>query len=251
MSKVLDKSQRIGITESSEVAFNLEAFDNLYKGNIIITKRLTDKLIEKLVEHKDKIILHCCVTGMGGSRIEPFVPTVEQTLGKFKKLISDGFPIEHVVLRVDPIVPTDKGINTAIGVLKAFGGLGIARVRISFLDNYKHVRERFREEKIDVLYDGKFHAPLETRLKALETIKSCAFENGFRDVEACGEPSIESIPCLSQKDIDILGLSNEITLVGSAGQRKSCSCPSNKSEIIKEKPHRCKNACLYCFWKGE
>ena len=49
--------QRIGTTESGEIAFNLEAFDRLYKGNIIITKRLTDKLIEKLIEHKDKIIL--------------------------------------------------------------------------------------------------------------------------------------------------------------------------------------------------
>lgn len=50
-------NQNIGITEAGEIAFNLDVFDNLYDCNIIITKRLTDKLIEKLVQYKDKIIL--------------------------------------------------------------------------------------------------------------------------------------------------------------------------------------------------
>ena len=43
----VDSSQQIGTTETGEIAFNLEAFDNLKKANIIITKRLTDKLIDK------------------------------------------------------------------------------------------------------------------------------------------------------------------------------------------------------------
>ena len=251
MSIKLDKSQRIGTTEVGEISFNLEAFDNLYKGNIIITKRLTDQLIEKLTENKEKIILHCAITGMGGSRIEPFVPTVEQMHEKFIKLIENGFPIDHIVLRIDPIVPTEKRIETATSVLRRFGGLGIKRVRISFLDNYKHVRERFKEGNISELYNGKFHAPLEDRIKGLELIKECAMENGFESVETCGEPNIESTPCLSQKDIDILGLTDEITLVGSAEQRKSCGCPSNKSELLKIKPKRCEHKCLYCYWKGE
>ena len=71
----MDKSQYFGTTESFDPAFNLDAFDHLYSGNLIITKRLTNKLIDKLIEYKDKIILHCTVTGMGGSKIEPFVPT--------------------------------------------------------------------------------------------------------------------------------------------------------------------------------
>ena len=47
----IDKSQRVGITEAGEVSFNLEVFDNLYEANIIITKRLTDALIDKLVDN--------------------------------------------------------------------------------------------------------------------------------------------------------------------------------------------------------
>ena len=246
--KKIPIDQRVGFTESSEVSFNLECFDNLYKANVIISKRLTDKLINKLIENSDKIIFHCCVTGMGSTRIEPFVPTPQKTLEKLHKLLDGGFTTSHIVLRIDPIVPTRKGVETAMGVLRLFRGLGIKRVRISFLDNYKHVRERFKEIGVE-LYNGEFHAPLKERLKCLTAIKYCAEECGYETVEACGEPGIDSIPCLSQKDIDILGLTDEITLEGSAEQRKSCGCPANKSELLRVKPHRCENKCLYCYWK--
>ena len=245
---VSDIENRIGVTEAGEIAYNLDVFDRLYKGNIIITKRLTDKLIEKLIEHKDKIILHLTITGFGSTRIEPFVPSPQTTLEKLQKLIDGGFPTDHIVLRVDPIVPTIKGLNTATSVLRLFRGLGIKRVRISFLDNYKHVRERFKDVGVE-LYNGEFHAPLKERLKCLTAIKYCVEECGYESVEACGEPGIESIPCLSQKDIDILGLTDDITLEGSKGQRNSCHCPSNKKELLKIKPHKCNNGCLYCYWK--
>ena len=52
----IPKSQRIGTCEAGEIAFNLDAFDRLYKANIIITKRLTDELIEKLIELVSSII---------------------------------------------------------------------------------------------------------------------------------------------------------------------------------------------------
>ena len=81
----IDKSQRVGITEAGEISFNLEAFDNLYDANIIITKRLTDNLIDKLVENSNKCILHLTVTGFGGSKIEPFTPSV---VGVYQTVLS-------------------------------------------------------------------------------------------------------------------------------------------------------------------
>ena len=243
------KKQRIGVTEAGEIAFNLDAFERLYNGNIIITKRLTDALIEKLVEHKDKIILHLTVTGMGGTRIEPFVPKASDTYSKLVKLIQAGFTLSHIVLRVDPIVPTDKGMETALDVITGFAGLGIKRLRFSFLDNYKHVKNRFEQEGISELYGGEFHAPLERRMECAKKIEKVAKEAGFESVEACGEPGIESISCVSKKDIEILGLTDQITLVGSAEQRDSCGCPANKSELLKVKPHQCENKCLYCYWR--
>lgn len=254
----MDKEQRIGITEISDPAFHLDIFDRLYKGNIIITKSLTPALIEKLVENKDKCILHVCVTGFGGSKIEPFVPPVAATYNRVVELINKGFPVDHIVLRIDPIVPTEKGHLTAIGVIMTFKGLGIKRVRISFLDMYKHVKERFNEKHIPMPdnYDiNGFHANDSARLQSWSEINKLCSEYGM-EVEMCGEPPIDgtdfkTIGCLSQKDIDILGLTDEIKLEGKKDGRKECQCPSNKYELIKDKPHQCSNACLYCFWKSD
>ena len=239
----------IGITESSEIAFNLDAFDRLYDGNIIITKRLTNALIGKLLEHSDKIILHLTCTGFGGSVLEPFVPTLETTRKKFGELIDKGFPIEHCVLRIDPCIPTENGIKTMCQVVEAFSDTGIKRVRFSVLDMYEHVKKRFYEKGIKIPYES-FHAPFEHRKKLYDILCELGVKYGF-EVEACAEPGIKSISCLSQKDIDILGLADKIKLVGNKGQRSNCGCPSNKRELLQgdSKAKRCSHKCLYCFWK--
>lgn len=239
--------EKIGITESGEVAFNLDCFNRLHKANIIITKRLTDDLISELLNHKDECILHLTVTGYGGSVVEPNTPTSDWSKNQFSKLINGGFPIKNAVLRLDPVIPTKKGIETALSVMDKFSQYKIKRLRISFLDMYKHVKQRFSENGLPVPYES-FHASFDVRKEALNILTERA-EKYEMPVEVCGEPGLESIPCISQKDLEILGLSEEITLSGKKNQRSSCSCPENKTELLRQKPHRCQNNCLYCFWK--
>lgn len=246
----VSKDQRIGVTEIGDPCFHLEIFDNLYRGNIIITKHLTDKLCGNLIENSDKIILHLSCTGYGGTIVEPFVPPYQNTYSQCIDMIKAGFPSSHIVLRIDPIIPTSKGIKLAMNVISQFANIGISRLRISFLDNYKHVKDRFIEKNIPLLYGGKFHEDLRIRNNVLEDVKKHANACGFKSVECCGEPNIDSIPCLSQIDIDILGL-KDIELVGSSEQRDSCCCPTNKSELIRDMPHRCGHKCLYCYLKDK
>lgn len=240
---------KVGITENGEINFNLDVFERLYDANIIITKRLSPKLIDKLVENKDKIILHLTCTGYGASVIEPLVPSLDETYNNFNKLIKLGFPLEHVVLRIDPCIPTAKGKETMIKVIEKFKNSGVKRVRFSVLDMYNHVKDRFKENNIKIPYET-FHAPIEKRIDIYNTLIDLGKSYGF-SVEACGEPGIESIPCISYKDIEILGLNGKITLIGNKQQRKNCKCPSNKTELIRQKPHRCEHHCMYCFWKNE
>lgn len=245
----MNRNQYIGITETSDPCFHLDLFDNLYRANIIVTKNLSNKLIEKLVENKEKCILHCTCTGMGGTRIEPFVPTLDKTVEHIKVLIEQGFPLRQIVLRIDPIIPTQKGIETATRVLEAFKGIGIERLRMSFLDMYKHVKGRFMDNNIKFPYDT-FHADINVRKEAFQALSDKAIECGFTVIQTCGEPGFDSTPCISQMDVDILGLTNEIILEGSKEQRIHCSCPQNKKELItKHKPQQCAHKCLYCFWK--
>lgn len=242
----LDKTQLIGTTEAGEVAFNLDVFDRLYQGNIIITKRLTGKLVEQLVKHAKKIILHVTCTGYGGTVIEPMVPDINTTYNNLKKLIECKFPVDHIVLRIDPVIPTEKGIMTAMNVVERFSDLGIKRVRYSIIDMYSHVKDRFNRSNLPLPFET-FHCNYDKRLEIHNLFLQKGQEHGF-DVEVCGEPGIGETPCLSQKDIDILKLSGRVKLIGNSEQRKSCKCPANKKELIKGKPSRCSNKCLYCFW---
>jgi hypothetical protein len=245
----ISDDQRVGITETGDPAFALELFDNLCGANIIVTKRLTANLISKLVEHKDKCILHLTCTGLGGSKLEPMVPTKEQTFKMFNNLIIAGFPVKQVVLRVDPIIPTNKGAHTAMEVIKLFKDSGITRIRYSSFDMYDHVKERFNKEGIKLPYDT-FHAHKKLINGVINIVSACGYMMDA-EVEACGEPDVPSISCISQKDIDILGLTDKIKLEGKADQRSGCNCPQNKKQLIKCKPSPCENACLYCFWKDK
>ena len=250
MKEYVPHSQRVGITEAGEIAYNLDAFDRLYRANIIITKSLTDKLIQKLLEHKERIILHLTCTGHGGTVLEPLVPTPEKTHKQVLKLVNNGFPVSQIVLRIDPIVPTAEGRKTAYYVAALFSDIGIKRLRFSVLDMYKHVAERMKKIDYSIPY-FTFHASEGSRKTILKGLQAIGVKYGY-EIESCGEPGIDSRPCVSQKDIDILGLKNEIILTSSAEQRKTCSCPANKSELIKNgRPHRCQNKCLYCFWKDK
>jgi DNA repair photolyase len=246
----MNQSQYIGITETSDPCFHLDVFDNLYDAKIIITQNLTPKLIEKLVENKEKCILHMTVTGMGGSKIEPFVPEPIKMLDAVNKLVYSGFPVKQIVLRVDPIVPTEKGIETALNTMLLFQNVGITRLRVSFLDMYKHTKERFTNNHINLPYET-FHANENIRKEAFNKIYEYGIKLGYDIIQTCGEPGFESTPCISQMDIDILGLTQKIILAGKKEQRTHCSCPANKRQLStwEKSKIKCKHNCLYCYMK--
>ena len=115
---------------------------------------------------------------------------------------------------------------------------------------YNHVKERFNAADVSLPYSS-FHASEVARVELLKGLKTIGEKYGY-NIEACGEPGIPSISCVSEKDLQILGLENKIEIVGNAGQRKTCNCPANKTELIRNsRPHQCENKCLYCFWKNE
>jgi hypothetical protein len=233
---------KIGITERGDAAVDLNKWIpqlDYVDGAIIITK---DPVF--LIKHLDKFdttkcIFHCTITGWGATDLEPYVAPPQLTLTAYDRLV-DQFGGDRVVLRIDPIIPLRTGLATAKRIYKWARG----RVRISFLDMYPHVRDRLRVvyPKMLIAWDqqhgnGNLHAKLETRRKLLKA---------FPGAEVCGEPNLPCTGCISQKDLDVLGL----TYDGGATsrQRSACSCLSIKTELL-DRRQPCKHGCLYCYWK--
>ena len=157
------------------------------------------------------------------------------------KLILKELGPERTVLRVDPIIPTTKGLILASDVIAAGRDAGFTRIRISFFDNYKHVQQRFQDAGIPQVPWSSFHAPLWLREQSLKTLSEIA---GF-SLEVCGEPGLTCTGCISQRDLNALGLTPTTTEKGK--QRPTCACLAMKKELLSNKG-QCKFGCLFCYW---
>lgn len=252
-----------GTTETFDPCFDFSWVKNLKKANIIITKRLTHEFIGYLTQPEVQkcCILHLTDTGLGGSILEPLVPDSLSKRKMLDILISKGFPIKQVVLRLSPIIPTHKGLETMYSVFDTYKDSGISRIRFSTLNMYPHVKDRFRALGIKLPYNS-YSCPQDMRDDMMNLI-SMYFDidlGGQWVEDKCAEidltaRTIERLGCISQKDLDILGV--QMKLTGKGKQRNSCLCPNNKRQIIDIKKDksgkpifgRCDHSCLYCYWK--
>lgn len=229
---------KVGITERGDAGLSFAWVKKLEQANIIISKNLNDKLIKHLVENQDKIIFHMTCTGLGGTPLEPNVPSAVDTYHQFRKLIEAGFPSRQVVLRVDPII-SENHLEYVDCLLDLYQGQ-ISRVRFSFLDIYPHVAERFKSAGMPLPWNG-FAPPQSLIDKTLRLFSQYDY-----DFESCAETNQYQLGCISQKDLNILG--HTIKVQGKCPQRKECQCLNMKHELLTYK-RQCKHQCLYCYWK--
>lgn len=244
--------QRIGITERGDASLSFDWVSKMHtvSGAILVTKNITDKFIREVMNYKTKVIIHATVTGWGGTPIEPNAPSLQESYIKIQSLVELGFPVEQIVLRIDPVIATTDGLLKLESVLDRFKDSGIIRVRFSFLDKYKHVVERFKLRGLEKClplysYDKPFISSISETFKVFEKYKD------VYTFEACSEDlpyndNIMPVGCISKIDMDILNLN--VDLIGNAKQRTKCLCPSNKLELLNSR-HPCMYGCLYCYWR--
>ena len=128
-----------------------------YDGAVIITKCLSDKMAAPLLRFRNQIILHVTVTGYAGTIVEPNTPAMQSVLHCARSLLDRGFPKSHVVLRIDPVIPTKIGLKRANKVFRQFCDIS-DRVRVSVLDMYQGVAARFEKAGLQNPYAGSFQA---------------------------------------------------------------------------------------------
>ena len=242
----------IGITERGDAALDLSWEDWVFaqqRPAILISKdplKLYDEVTKMAEKYgfQPNIIVHCTITGLGGSKIEPNVPSANVSFKGYYKFVN-MLGKDRVVLRCDPIIPTET--CAVFAASKVMSKALDTRIRFSFLDMYSHVKQRFINAGIDIdklgIAGGSLHASLDERQKLVELMKQ--YVNNPQQLSACGEPGIQNEPCVSKRDCDILG----VELMHSAfQQRLACGCAANKTELLKTRG-QCKHGCLYCYWK--
>lgn len=242
---------KIGSTDYGDAGINLSWIDKIpnVDGAVLITKEITKYFMKTAVLLSDKLIVHSTITGYGHSKLEPNVPVPERQFQMTMMLVDSGFPIEKVVIRVDPIIPTAKGIEIALGVMRRGIELGFKRFRISLIDMYPHVRKRLEIDtngKLN-LYHGKF-SPSRKQCRAVDMAISEFQSRKDIRIESCAEPNLHNTiqcGCISEYDLKLLGL-NDPEFSDAGYQRRNCMCYAGKVELITDRIP-CQHGCLYCF----
>ena len=242
-----------GITEAGDASLDYSWKRKLPQidGAILITKNLTDKFINEVLPERHKVIIHVSCTGYGGTVLEPNLPTYEQQLQQVRKLVNYGFPKEQIVIRIDPIIPTEKGIEKIETIVKEISDL-IPRFRVSIIDMYPHVRERFKKRNLPVPFNGEFQASEREFAMVDEKLKELKSRYGVT-FECCAEKYLyqaKQTGCVSRQDFDVLNLELEEETL--KRQRPTCSCVTAKTELLhrNETSHYgCQYQCLYCYWR--
>ena len=151
----MENKNLIGVTERGDAALDLSWEDWVFvqkRPAILISKdplKLFDEVASMVDKHgfQPNAIVHCTITGFGGTKIEPNVPSTDVSFKGYCKFI-DMLGKDRVVLRCDPIIPTEQCVEFAASKVmsKALG----TQIRFSFLDMYSHVKQRFIDTGIDM-----------------------------------------------------------------------------------------------------
>lgn len=143
------------------------------------------------------------------------------------------------------------GVARVRKVLDAAYDMGILpdmRVRISLLDEYKHVKDRFRSLGYNPIYGERFSANQREADLVMEALSSYDLQ-----YESCAEPLLEkyknvtAVGCVSNKEAHLFHLDDSNSY---CGQRRNCKCIDYKTEMLHKKK-RCNNECLYCYWRDD
>lgn len=244
---------KFGVTERGDASRDLSWAAKMDKVDaaLLITKNVSDEFIEHALKYRNTIV-HITCTGYGGTVLEPNVEPYQEILDRAQKLVSKGYPTEQIVIRVDPIFPTERGIDRARNVIDAAVAHGFHRFRVSVVDMYPHVRARFEAANVPSPYgEGRFTAgPVQFAAVDAMLAEIKAKYSGIM-IECCAEPmlhSAEHCGCISTRDVEILGMKLlPQEMQSDFHQRRDCMCIPGKTELLTNR-HQCENRCLYCYW---
>lgn len=233
---------QIGITDTGDAGFQLDwaqRMDQVH-GAILITRVLTPEFLQALTPFPARVLIHVACSGYGGTVLEPNIPSLSWTRGRYTTLVETIRP-EQTVLRLSPIIPTPRGLSVAETVLKAFGDSPVQRVRYRCLELFPGVVARLQAARLSDPYEGAA-GPRPGQLLALHALLA-RWEQRFQ-FESCAEPDDRAVGCLSTRDAEPLGFDPGALTPGSP-VRRFCRCPANRVELLAA-PSKCGQACLHC-----
>jgi hypothetical protein len=207
---------------------------------------LHNRSLRETVSGYRQLFVHCTITGMGATRLEPGSPPMERALFSLKELVEFvGLP-ERIRVRFDPLVhlvfPDGRKYSNICQfkrVVELSGALGIPSIIVSWMQRYPKVERRLAARGIGI-------EPVSRRLLKQETdyMKQVCTELGLSLLGCCA-PALQSSRCING---ELLGRLHPLGLrcsqAKARGQRTLCKCTESLDIGWYSS---CAHGCLYCY----
>ncbi len=207
---------------------------------------LSNRQLLETLRGYPQLFFHVTVTGMGGTRLEPFSPRTVDSLLALDGIVRLAGTPERVRVRFDPIVhlalPDGRhytNLSNFDGVVSACGRLGVPEVITSWMDCYPKVRKRLEANGITPLEVPEL-AVREEAGRMLERASAARVR-----LTGCCAPPLESSTCIDGalfNRLHPLGL--ECSTARARGQRPLCTCTVSRDIGWYT---ACAHGCLYCY----
>jgi len=202
------------------------------------------------VKRYDQLFVHYTVTGMGGTMLEPRVPSQEKGMSFLPKLVELAGDPRRIRFRFDPIVNLRMPDGSSYCNLPWFEKLapiikdvGITDISISWMSEYRKVISRLTRVGITAL-----KVTTELWRKQYEAIMKIAEVNGFT-MHGCCVPGMPRSRCIDGELLAALHPNKEPCSTRKAkGQRTECGCTESWDIGWY---HHCYHGCRYCYANPE
>lgn len=205
-----------------------------------------NNFLRKKIEQYRQIFIHVTVTGMGGSKFEPHIPSSETILDELPRLIQLIGNPDRLTWRFDPIVHLKQGdqkysnISFFPELSAAFARHGISSVKISWLSLYKKVIRNLKKigwEPEDISLEKK-----KEEARNLEKIT----EARNQKIDYCCVEGFPVSRCIDGMRLGELHPDHiQCSVKRARGQRALCGC--TESIDIGWYNQTCLHGCVYCY----
>ena len=205
--------------------------------------------LRKTLEKLNQVCVLLTITGLGGTELEPEVPTKDQVFQQLPGIIDFLGSPKRLALRYDPLIDVVYQNKTRISnidrnlfedVLERAHVLGIKRVIVSYVTVYQKVKKRLAQNGLRII-----EHPIEEIVDFIKNEMMPRAESRGMELSTCVLPNLTTKGCIDGAILRELHPQKEpCSLAKDRSQREDCHC--TKSIDIGQW-FACYHNCLYCY----
>lgn len=207
---------------------------------------ISERNFGRLLKRTGQIVLHFTISGMGGTPLEPGIPSTQHSLHLLPRIINFLGSPERLIVRFDPVVSLRRPDGSTFSnfdlfpeILEKCGQAGVRKMVISWMFPYRKAVLRLQKKGFLVNPSDAFQQAARG-----EAVRNLA-ESAHIKIAGCCADDWPVSKCIDGEELTRLHPEHLPAATEKAtGQRSGCGC-TKSWDIGWYYP--CPGGCLYCY----